>query len=313
MKTKTPKKTPEQIVKTLHLMHETTGIHPRRATDDELRHYNLVRKEVTEETILQWGKEITHFRQVFVPGAVFSKDKITLLDGTIYKYSAGSKYAYPPIKIINGKPKPPIAPTATNVARQTAANVDYGANGGTTTAPKHTQPAIAPYRTPTAPQTAPARTDTTHVGAKAAKARFSLCGFGVSHVLRWMGFNYWSPEQAKSVLRQYPELRAVSESTIATQLRDGRNQADGKKMSHGPVPDLNDKQIEELYSKLPAQEKKCPKNVSATGKPVKSSKVERTIVPHRTDKPSKKKGSAKPSRTVLAVKKSGKKKGKSKR
>lgn len=308
---KTPKKTVEEIVKAIHLMHDTTGIHPRRATEDELRHYGLKPKHMTDEAILKWGQEVSLFRTMFVPGAVFSAAAVTLPDGTVYKFKKGTDYSYPPSEVVapKHKPKPRNVTNTTTITVNTSAspvNVDYGANGNRPV-PKPTNAPIAPPRAATN-AVAPA------TGFKAHRAKFTICGHTVTSVLRWMGFNYWSTSEARHILDQYAETRGVAEATINAQIRDGRNQSDGKKMSHGPVPELTNAQIEELYSKRPKEKEVWSRSTPASPKSTDKQKpVKGSTKTHQTENPSKKKGFNIPSRTVPTAGKPAKKKAKSSR
>lgn len=77
---------------------------------------------------------------------------------------------------------------------------------------------------------------------KQGKSRIQFLGFPVTHVLRWMGANGWTKEQAIKVMEK--ANIAVAEGTIGIQVAAGKK---GDK-SRGETPELSKSQIKELNS-----------------------------------------------------------------
>lgn len=57
----------------------------------------------------------------------------------------------------------------------------------------------------------------------AAKARATILGYSATSVIKWMGKQGWTTEQARSAIEKLATGGEVKSSTISTGLSDGRN------------------------------------------------------------------------------------------
>lgn len=57
----------------------------------------------------------------------------------------------------------------------------------------------------------------------AAKARVTVLGFAPTAILKWMGKQGWTAEQARNALSKHAIGGSVSPATVSTGLSDGRN------------------------------------------------------------------------------------------